>query len=395
MLGKRHNGESPSSPPVRSPREQRDLVPLPSLTPPGPACGLQGRADLGDNSLQPTPFSVMGTPSVKVEVTVDVTVAPQKPNRWIIWPPFPHHRDNTLSAYRTYPELYMQPHWSKNLFLCHAAYIELLLSCLFCGQASQGNQGQRRWHHLTCNIWQKRKKWQDPPWKLLVCNVVDLRDHTDLKSKAIKEQVRKYITRESSLLSTRPQNCLRHHYKCSLGLKFLSCKWASLPKQNPARDLLKLPSDKGFSRWLFWAADTFAYRIKEDDKPGNKFTLVKCNQLQQHHFWLSLWQTKVSGPRLEPRCSDAQDIHYPLANVFFKHSLIRHFVIVLWTYSIITDDSFQLKETVRGSEIVFIIQEILKTNKRILNTNTTAKVNAWKITIMKSIIDNFRNNVHA
>lgn len=28
--------------------------------------------------------------------------------------------------------------------------------------------------------------------------------------------------------------------------------------------------------------------------------------------------------------------------------------------------------------MVFIIQEILKTNKRILNTNIAAKVNAWK-----------------
>lgn len=44
---------------------------------------------------------------------------------------------------------------------------------------------------------------------------------------------------------------------------------------------------------------------------------------------------------------------------------------------------------------MFIIQEILKYNGSILNINTTEKVNAQKITIMKSLINNFRNNVHA
>lgn len=44
---------------------------------------------------------------------------------------------------------------------------------------------------------------------------------------------------------------------------------------------------------------------------------------------------------------------------------------------------------------MFIIQEILEYNGGILIINTTEKVNAQKITIMKSLINNFRNNVHA
>lgn len=74
-------------------------------------------------------------------------------------------------------------------------------------------------------------------------------------------------------------------------------------------------------------------------------------------------------------CSAAQDIHYPLSNAFLKHSLIQGFTTALWPYSIKTDENFQLKGTIRGSEIVFIIQEKLKTNKHIVNTDTAAKIN--------------------
>ena len=100
-------------PPARWPREQRSGS---AATAPSTMSNLCSAADLGDNSLQPTPFSATGTPLVRVEGTANVTVATQKPSRWTIWPPFTHHRDNALSAHRTYPELSIQPRWLNSLF---------------------------------------------------------------------------------------------------------------------------------------------------------------------------------------------------------------------------------------------------------------------------------------
>lgn len=260
-----------------------------------------------------------------------------------LWSP-----DHTTQTAPCQHKNYTQPHWSKNLSLRHAASYAIEWPPLRLGFTRQLVTGEMTSSHMQHLV--KKKLW-GPPWKLLVCNVINLLDHNDLKSKVIKKAGKEtYYSGTVSplhLASELPKTSLKY----SPDLKFPCCRRAPLPPK-PSLRLAEIPRWQGLQPWLFWEADTFTYCAKENDKPGTTFTLVKCNQLHQHRFWLSLQPTKVSGPCPKPHCSDAQDIHYPPSKVLPKH----HFIIALWIYSIITENSFQLKETTRGSEILYIIQ---------------------------------------